>query len=125
MSILNPWNITLVYIIGAEVIHLFQIKFMPDLLLLDHRSDDLKDKYQIRDIYPFLLIEIFYLFALFYLLFSPFKVLWFYSISLLLLGLIKIYIHRRIKNRFLFIKIDSTIIIFLTIFIFWALNFSK
>lgn len=122
MSILTPWNMALIFIMGAEVIHLFQIKFTPDLINLDKKSDDLKNKYKFKDIYPFLLIEIFYLLALFYLLFSPHVLLWFYSVTFLTLGLFKIYIHKKVKNRFLFIKVDSTITILVTLLILFITN---
>jgi hypothetical protein len=74
------------------------------------------------DIYPFLLIELLYLAALVYLLFSNSLLLFVYASLLLLLGLVKLAFFKKIKNRLLYIKLDSSITALITTGILLAYN---
>ncbi len=111
----TTWNLILVFIVGAEIIHLFEVKFFPDLLTMDLEPDKLEGKYTISDIYPFLFIEIFYLIGVFYLLFSPLFLLWVYAIVLLLSGVVKLALFKKIENRGRYIQWDAWITIVLTL----------
>lgn len=122
MPLINTYNVALVFIIGAEIIHLFQLKYTPDIIHMDEKPEEIQEKYSIRDIYPFLLIELLYLAALVYLLFSNSLLLFVYASVLLLLGLVKLAFFKKIQNRHFYIKVDSSLTALVTTGILLAYN---